>query len=67
MSSWARPPTCGSTVFPTEDANPLSASLTVRFLGLCLGPMQTDFLSTISYPLALGQSELGQGLNRFLD
>ena len=31
------------------------------------GPMQTDFLGTISYPPALGRSELGQGLNRFLD
>ena len=29
--------------------------------------MQTDFLGTISCPPALGPSELGQGLNRFLD
>ena len=29
--------------------------------------MQTNFLGTISCPPALGRSELGQGLNRFLD
>ena len=31
-------------------------------LGLC-----ADFLGTISYPPALSRSELGQGLNCFLD
>ena len=50
-----------------EDTNPLQALLMVRFLGLRPGPMQTDFLGTIICPLALGRSELGQGLNRFLD
>ena len=36
-------------------------------LGPRSGPMQANFLCTISCPLALGRSELGQGMNRFLD
>ena len=40
---------------------------TVHSLGPRLGPMQANFLGTISCSPTHGRSELRQGMNRFLD